>query len=174
MCKSESWSSTSSPTPPVRRALKHAVEKLQEAGHEIVDWEPELHQEAMDLLVSVSKVHVYAKMFYQSLDLALKDLPVYHRGPDFDWLRRQAQFFVADGAKSVRDILAPVDEPFREEMLPYAQAKEIGVHEMWQLQAKRSKLCKDYLDRWSQAGLDGILCKCNCVRAHGRTDRKCW
>ncbi|THV64803.1 acetamidase [Aureobasidium pullulans] len=40
------------PTPPVRRALKHAVEKLQEAGHEIVDWEPELHQEAMDLLVS--------------------------------------------------------------------------------------------------------------------------
>ncbi|THX24511.1 acetamidase [Aureobasidium pullulans] len=107
------------PTPPVRRALKQAVEKLQEAGHEIVDWEPELHQEAMDLL---------------------------------------AQFFVADGAKSVRDILAPVDEPFREEMLPYAQAKEIGVHKMWQLQAKRSKLCKDYLDRWSQAGLDGILC----------------
>ncbi|THX94268.1 acetamidase [Aureobasidium pullulans] len=40
------------PTPPVRRALKQAVEKLQEAGHEIVDWEPELHQEAMDLLVS--------------------------------------------------------------------------------------------------------------------------
>lgn len=74
----------SSPTPPVRRALKQAVEKLQEAGHEIVDWEPELHQEAMDLLVSVSKVHVYAKMFYQSLDLALKDLLVYHRGPDFD------------------------------------------------------------------------------------------
>jgi amidase len=36
----------------VRRALKHAVEKLQQAGHEIVDWEPELHQEAVDLLVS--------------------------------------------------------------------------------------------------------------------------
>lgn len=42
----------SSPTPPVRRALKHAVEKLQQAGHEIVDWKPELHQEAVDLLVS--------------------------------------------------------------------------------------------------------------------------
>ena len=36
----------------MRRALKHAVEKLQQAGHEIVDWEPELHQEAVDLLVS--------------------------------------------------------------------------------------------------------------------------
>lgn len=35
----------------MRRALKHAVEKLQQAGHEIVDWEPELHQEAVDLLV---------------------------------------------------------------------------------------------------------------------------
>jgi amidase len=34
---------------------------------------------------------------------------------------------------------------------------------MWQLQAQRSKLCKDYLDRWTQAGLDGILCKCNCM-----------
>jgi amidase len=36
----------------VRRALKHAVEKLQQAGHEIVDWQPELHEEAVDLLVS--------------------------------------------------------------------------------------------------------------------------
>lgn len=45
--------------------------------------------------------------------------------------------------------------------MAYAEAQEIGVHEMWQLQAKRSKLCKDYLDRWTQAGLDGILCKCD-------------
>ncbi|KAI5244983.1 acetamidase [Aureobasidium subglaciale] len=107
------------PTPPVRRALRQAVEKLKGAGHEIIDWEPKLHQEAIELL---------------------------------------GQFFVADGAKSVRDILAPVDEPFREEMLPYAEAQEIGVHALWQLQAKRTKLCKDYLDRWSEAGLDGILC----------------
>jgi amidase len=36
----------------VRRALKHAVEELKQAGHEIVDWEPKLHEEAVDLLVS--------------------------------------------------------------------------------------------------------------------------
>ncbi|KAG9946396.1 acetamidase, partial [Aureobasidium melanogenum] len=107
------------PTPPVRRALKHAVDKLQQAGHEIVEWKPELHSEAVELL---------------------------------------AQFFVADGGKSVKEILAPVDEPFREEMLAYKDATEIGVHALWQLQAKRTKLCKDYLDRWTQAGLDGILC----------------
>ncbi|KAI4727784.1 acetamidase [Aureobasidium sp. EXF-10728] len=107
------------PTPPVRRALKHAVDVLRESGHEIVEWKPELHSEAVDLL---------------------------------------SQFFLADGAKSVREILAPVDEPFREEMLDYSKASEIGVHKMWQLQIKRTKLCKDYLDRWTQAGLDGILC----------------
>ncbi|KAG9670410.1 acetamidase, partial [Aureobasidium melanogenum] len=107
------------PTPPVRRALKHAVDKLQQDGHEIVEWKPELHSEAVELL---------------------------------------AQFFVADGGKSVKEILAPVDEPFREEMLAYKDATEIGVHALWQLQAKRTKLCKDYLDRWTQAGLDGILC----------------
>ncbi|KAI4747076.1 acetamidase [Aureobasidium sp. EXF-12298] len=116
------------PTPPVRRALKHAVEKLQQAGHEIVDWKPELHEEAVDLLVSQRLIAVAGK------------------------------FFLADGAKSVRNILAPVDEPFREEMQAYSEAQEIGVHAMWQLQAQRTKLCKEYLDRWTQAGLDGILC----------------
>ena len=39
------------PTPPVQRALKDTVEKLRKAGHEIVDWAPELHKEAVDLLV---------------------------------------------------------------------------------------------------------------------------
>jgi amidase len=29
------------PTPPVTRALRHAVEKLRAAGHELVDWSPE-------------------------------------------------------------------------------------------------------------------------------------
>ena len=49
-------------------------------------------------------------------------------------------------------------------MSAYADAKEIGVHAMWQLQAKRTKLCKDYLDRWIKAGLDGILCKYDVAR----------
>jgi amidase len=86
----------------------------------VIDWEPDLHREAMELL---------------------------------------GRFFVADGGKSVKEALAPVNEPVREEMMPYADAQEIGVHALWKLQAKRSKLCKDYLDRWNEAGLDAILCK---------------
>jgi amidase len=40
------------PTPPVTRALKETVEKLQKAGHEIVEWDPVLHPKAIELLVS--------------------------------------------------------------------------------------------------------------------------
>ena len=49
-------------------------------------------------------------------------------------------------------------EPFRPEMEGYAQASELGVHAMWQLQAQRTQLCKDYLDRWTKAGIDAIIC----------------
>ena len=41
------------PTPPVARALKETVEKLQAAGHEIVGaWDPTHHSKAVELLVS--------------------------------------------------------------------------------------------------------------------------
>jgi amidase len=38
------------PTPPVTRALKETKEKLQQAGHELVDWDPKLHPKALELL----------------------------------------------------------------------------------------------------------------------------
>jgi len=38
------------PTPPVTRALRHTVEKLKAAGHEIVDWSPEDQAEGAQLL----------------------------------------------------------------------------------------------------------------------------
>jgi len=72
-----------------------------------------------------------------------------------------AKFFVADGGKSLRNILEPVGEPFRPEMENYEKAKELGVWEMWQLQIRRSALCKRYLDRWVACeGLDAILGPC--------------
>lgn len=43
------------PTPPVTRALKETVEKLKGAGHEIVEWDPVLHPQALKLLVSPSE-----------------------------------------------------------------------------------------------------------------------
>lgn len=68
------------------------------------------------------------------------------------------KFFVSDGGKSVRNILEPVREPFRPEMAAYRDAKELGVHELWQLQKQRTALCKRYLDRWNACeGLDAIL-----------------
>ncbi|KAF2177687.1 acetamidase [Zopfia rhizophila CBS 207.26] len=38
------------PTPPVTRALKETVEKLKDAGHEVVQWDPTLHPQAVDIL----------------------------------------------------------------------------------------------------------------------------
>jgi amidase len=38
------------PTPPVTRALRHAVEKLRAAGHELVDWSPEDQRDGTHLL----------------------------------------------------------------------------------------------------------------------------
>ena len=38
------------PTPPVAEALKHTVDKLKAAGHEIIEWKPEGHKELIQLL----------------------------------------------------------------------------------------------------------------------------
>lgn len=39
------------PTPPVARALEETVTKLKAAGHEIVEWAPHGHKEAIEILV---------------------------------------------------------------------------------------------------------------------------
>lgn len=110
------------PTPPVARALRETVSKLQAAGHEIVEWDPAEHKEANSLL---------------------------------------RHLFVADGAKSIRGLLEPTNEPFRPEMRSYEDSVERGVHEMWKIQATRSDLQKRYLDQWHAIeGLDGLLCMC--------------
>lgn len=108
-----------SPTPPVARALKETVDKLQKAGHEIIDWEPTWHQNLLSIL---------------------------------------SRMFIADGGKSVANLLEPTGEPFRPEMKAYSEAAELGVHAMWQLQLERNGVCKSYLDQWNDTGIDAILC----------------
>ncbi|KAL2833984.1 amidase signature domain-containing protein [Aspergillus pseudoustus] len=75
-----------------------------------------------------------------------------------DLLGTLSRMFVADGGKSVQKLLEPTGEPFRPEMQAYADATELGVYDMWQLQLKRNELCKSYLDRWNAAGIDAVLC----------------
>lgn len=38
------------PTPPIARALRHTVEKLRSAGHEVVDWRPTDMQKSRELI----------------------------------------------------------------------------------------------------------------------------
>ncbi|KAL4864564.1 hypothetical protein BDV12DRAFT_10026 [Aspergillus spectabilis] len=75
-----------------------------------------------------------------------------------DLLNTLSKMFVADGGKSVRNLLEPTGEPFRPEMEAYKDAEEIGVHEMWQVHLARNALCKSYLERWNAAEIDAVLC----------------
>jgi amidase len=45
------------PTPPVTRALNETVKKLKAAGHEIVEWKPDGHKYAGELLVSQASAY---------------------------------------------------------------------------------------------------------------------
>jgi len=66
--------------------------------------------------------------------------------------------FLADGGTNIKKLLEPVDEPLMPGMEWYGTAKDIGVHEMWQIQVERTELCKAYLDRWNECeGLDALL-----------------
>ncbi|OJJ05542.1 hypothetical protein ASPVEDRAFT_174586 [Aspergillus versicolor CBS 583.65] len=81
------------------------------------------------------------------------------------------RLFVADGAKSIRGLLEPTNEPFRPEMRAYQDSVELGVHEMWNIQATRSDLQKRYLDQWNAIeGLDGLICPTSpwCAPKHGK------
>ncbi|KAL4948248.1 amidase signature domain-containing protein [Aspergillus filifer] len=69
-----------------------------------------------------------------------------------------SQMFLADGGKLVAKLLEPTGEPLRPEMAMYGNAKEVGAHEMWQVHLKRNALCKSYLDRWNEVGIDAVLC----------------
>lgn len=69
-----------------------------------------------------------------------------------------ARKFLADGAKSIRTLIKPTEEPFRPEMKDYEDSSEIGVYELWQIHLERNALQKDYLERWNSCeGLDAIL-----------------
>lgn len=108
------------PTPPVARALKETIQKLEAAGHEIITWASTEHMEMLVLLGGI---------------------------------------FLADGGRSVRKLLEPTGEPFRPEMKPYEEANEKSVYDLWQMHVNRNNLCKSYLDRWNETGIDTILCE---------------
>ncbi len=68
------------------------------------------------------------------------------------------RMFVADGGRSLRKELDRVGEPCREELTWFDVATEMGTYDMWQLHLARNDICKRYLDRWQDAGIDAILC----------------
>ncbi|KAJ0300200.1 uncharacterized protein N0V96_000282 [Colletotrichum fioriniae] len=80
--------------------------------------------------------------------------PVDHR----QGLTLLERMFVADGGISIQKELEKSGEPLRPEMAAYGTAKELGTYDMWQLHLERTAFQKRYLDRWTAAGIDAILC----------------
>jgi amidase len=70
----------------------------------------------------------------------------------------KARFFAADGGKTIRDIVESAGEPFLPEMVHFSQAREIGVHSLWQLQLERNLICRKALEMIETSGFDAILC----------------
>jgi amidase len=66
--------------------------------------------------------------------------------------------FVADGGKSCKAALSPVNEPWRPEMDAYESATELGCYDLWQIHLERNELCNSSIEAWATCeGLDGIL-----------------
>ncbi|KJZ75310.1 hypothetical protein HIM_05236 [Hirsutella minnesotensis 3608] len=68
------------------------------------------------------------------------------------------RMFISDGGKAIRQELERTGEPWWPAMMDFCDAQELGVHEMWQLQSERTDYQNRYLDRWTAAGIDAILC----------------
>lgn len=50
------------PTPPVTRALKETSEKLKNAGHDVVEWNPKLHGAILSVLVRISALPIWKNL----------------------------------------------------------------------------------------------------------------
>ncbi|KAM3447046.1 hypothetical protein MY3296_009090 [Beauveria thailandica] len=67
------------------------------------------------------------------------------------------KFFLADGAAAIRKELERTGEPWRPEMEAYRHAQPMSVYDVWKLQTERTAFQNANLDRWNDAGLDGLL-----------------
>ncbi|KAB5518012.1 amidase signature domain-containing protein [Coniochaeta sp. 2T2.1] len=66
------------------------------------------------------------------------------------------KLFLADGGKSVRNILQQTGEPWRPELADYVRAPDMDVYDLWQLQKERTALQAGYLAR-VQAEAGGVI-----------------
>lgn len=99
------------PTPPIRRGMEIVIEKLTEAGHDVIEWDPVDHVRLAEII---------------------------------------GQFFVSDGGHHVLKQTMETEEPLFPYMENYGTSKDMKVSELWKLQSERTKLMKDYLDRWNE------------------------
>lgn len=123
------------PTPPMRRAMKHAEEKLKARGIKIVEWEPYRHQAAFDLLVST--ITAILKLYSDN----------------------QGALFFADGGASHKQVLGDSGEPVhRLTEFVMSGATKMSFDRYWKCNTEREALREEYHKLIKDRGVDVILC----------------
>ncbi|KAM3428295.1 hypothetical protein MY4824_008906 [Beauveria thailandica] len=82
------------------------------------------------------------------------------------------KFFLADGAAAIRKELERTGEPWRPEMEAYRHAQPMSVYDVWKLQTERTAFQNANLDRWNDAGLDGLLLPTTPYVTHKHSGRR--
>jgi amidase len=111
------------PLPPVSRGLEITIQKLQNAGHEIIEWDLRDQNDTAELSVSGTR----------------------------NAANKQYKFFTAGGAKPITSLLEESGEPFPDglRMLYDESMQDIPTTELWKLHLQRSDIAKRYLDTWN-------------------------
>ncbi|POS69895.1 amidase [Diaporthe helianthi] len=164
----------------VNGPLARALEDITLEAKTVVDAEPWLHDPRM-VPIPWREVHLPEKLkiavmwndgivtptppvsralqtTVEKLQAAGHEIVTWDPKDQAQGVRLLMRMFFADGAVSIRKQLERTGEPIRPEMSAYAEAKELGTYDMWQLHLERTDFQKRYLDRWNDARIDAILC----------------
>lgn len=117
--------------PPIERALRSVVEKLERHGHEVISWNTSGHSDIINVqvrLLSTSTAVTYTHI------LTVKD-----------------QYYSADGGEDIIRDVSVCNEPYIPAVKKLIESEAISVYEYWQLNRQKVKFQKMYLDRWNNA-----------------------
>lgn len=125
------------PHPPISRVLKSAVKALQDAGHEVFEWDAQLHADCIELMVC-------------PIACFPKNPPFVKNEHANFGSSNQDEYYTADGGEDIRNDVAAGGEP----LIPHVQhlvdrGDAISVYKYWQLNRRKWDLQQAYLEKWS-------------------------
>lgn len=165
--------------PSVQGPLAHTLEDVQLFVKSVIDSQPWLHDPKV-IPLAWRQVEVPKKLKIgviwedgyvrptPPISRALKDTVEKLRKAGhevFDWKEASilkayallARLFTVDGGKTISSQIAAGNEPWPTGIKSFADAKEVGVYDLWQLQKEKATILKEWLDAYNSTGIDALL-----------------